>query len=274
MGLSQDNLVRARQLIALYPHKRSALIPVLHLLQEQEGYLSPDGIEDVAALFELTPAEVRGTASFYDMFHLEPIGRYLVAVCTNIACMLDGAYELLAHIEEGLGVHPGGTTADGSFHPRGRRVPGPVRQRPLRHRQLAVFRQHDPAAVGRAGRRPAGGPARRRGPPARDVVPGPAVGGPPRPCSPDRGRRGRDPGTPRRAAKKAGAGTPASAAAAATDAAGRTGGAEDVAYDPGRGQHFARRRPGRHRGEGPVTADRGARPQGRAQDRNFPLRAP
>ena len=64
MGLSQDNLVRARRLIALYPHKRSALIPVLHLLQEQEGYLSPDGIEDVAALLELTPAEVRGTASF------------------------------------------------------------------------------------------------------------------------------------------------------------------------------------------------------------------
>ncbi len=115
MGLSQDNLVRARQLIALYPHKRSALIPVLHLLQEQEGYLSPEGIEDIAALFELTPAEVRGTASFYDMFHLEPVGRYLVAVCTNIACMLDGAYELLEHIEEDLGVHPGGTTADGNF---------------------------------------------------------------------------------------------------------------------------------------------------------------
>jgi NADH-quinone oxidoreductase E subunit len=115
MGLSQDNLVRARRLIALYPHKRSALIPVLHLLQEQEGYLSPDGIEDVATLFELTPAEVRGTASFYDMFHLEPVGRYLVAVCTNIACMLEGAYELLEHIEESLGVHPGGTTADGTF---------------------------------------------------------------------------------------------------------------------------------------------------------------
>ena len=113
--LSQDNLVRARQLVALYPHKRSALIPVLHVLQEQDGYLSPEGMEDVAALLELTPAEVRGTASFYDMFHLEPIGRYLVAVCTNIGCMLDGAYELLEHIQEDLGVHPGGTTPDGVF---------------------------------------------------------------------------------------------------------------------------------------------------------------
>jgi NADH-quinone oxidoreductase subunit E len=113
--LNDDNLVRARELIALYPVKRSALIPVLHVLQEQDGYLSPDGIAHVAELFELTAAEVRGTASFYDMFFLEPVGRYLVAVCTNIACMLAGSYELLEHIEKRLGVSPGGTTADGSF---------------------------------------------------------------------------------------------------------------------------------------------------------------
>jgi NADH-quinone oxidoreductase subunit E len=113
--LNADNLVRAQQLVALYPQKRSALIPVLHVLQEQDGYLSPEGIEHVAELIELTPAEVRGTASFYEMFHLEPIGRYLVAVCTNIACMLAGAYELLEHMEERLGVTLGGTTLDRSF---------------------------------------------------------------------------------------------------------------------------------------------------------------
>lgn len=113
--LSADNLERARALVALYPRKRSALVPLLHLLQEQEGYLSPEGIEDVAALVDLTPAEVRGTASFYEMFHLEPVGKYLVAVCTNIACMLAGAYELLERIEEHLGVRPGETTEDGMF---------------------------------------------------------------------------------------------------------------------------------------------------------------
>jgi len=113
--LNQDNLAQARSLVDLYPRKRSALVPLLHLLQAQDGYLSPDGIEHVAELVELTPAEVRGTASFYDMFHLEPTGRYLVAVCTNIACMLAGAYELLEHIEESLGVHPGATTPDGTF---------------------------------------------------------------------------------------------------------------------------------------------------------------
>jgi NADH:ubiquinone oxidoreductase subunit E len=85
------------------------------LLQEQDGYLSPDGLAHVAELFELTAAEVRGTASFYDMFFLEPVGRYVVAVCTNIACMLAGAYELLDHIEKRLGIRAGGTTPDGSF---------------------------------------------------------------------------------------------------------------------------------------------------------------
>ena len=113
--LNPDNLAHAEELIALYPQRRSALIPILHLLQEQDGYLSEDGMAHVAELVGLEPVEVRGTASFYDMFHFEPVGRYLVAVCTNIACMLQGAYRLLEHAEETLGVAPGGTTADGMF---------------------------------------------------------------------------------------------------------------------------------------------------------------
>lgn len=113
--LTPDNLARAQELIALYPVRRSALVPLLHLLQEQDGYLSADGIGHVAELLDLTPAEVRGTASFYDMFHLEPVGKYVVAVCTNIACMLAGGYELLEHVQEHLGVRPGGTTPDGMF---------------------------------------------------------------------------------------------------------------------------------------------------------------
>jgi hypothetical protein len=69
----------------------------------------------VAELLELAPAEVRGTATFYDMFHFEPVGKYLIAVCTNIACMLQGAYRLLEHAEERLGIAPGATTEDGMF---------------------------------------------------------------------------------------------------------------------------------------------------------------
>ncbi|MGI8492725.1 MAG: NADH-quinone oxidoreductase subunit NuoE, partial [Acidimicrobiales bacterium] len=113
--LTPDNERRARDLLALYPRPRSALIPILHVLQGQDGYLSADGMEHVAELVDLTPAEVRGTASFYDMFHAEPVGKYVVAVCTNIACMLDGAYELLDHVEARLGMAPGGTSADGMF---------------------------------------------------------------------------------------------------------------------------------------------------------------
>ncbi|HLI54288.1 MAG TPA: NAD(P)H-dependent oxidoreductase subunit E [Acidimicrobiales bacterium] len=113
--LSPDNIQRAQELMSLYPDARSALIPVLHVLQEQDGYLSEEGMQHVAEIFGLTAAEVRGTASFYDLFHFEPVGRYLVAVCTNIACMLQGAYRLLEHIEERLGIAPGGTTPDGMF---------------------------------------------------------------------------------------------------------------------------------------------------------------
>jgi NADH-quinone oxidoreductase subunit E len=113
--LTPDNEQRAQDLIALYPHPRSALIPILHVLQEQDGYLTEDGMGHVGELVDLSAAEVRGTATFYDMFHFEPVGRYLIAVCTNIACMLQGAYRLLEHIEDRLGVAPGGTTEDGLF---------------------------------------------------------------------------------------------------------------------------------------------------------------
>jgi NADH-quinone oxidoreductase subunit E len=113
--LTPDNEQRARETIGLYPERRSALIPLLHLLQEQDGHLTEDGMQHVGELLGLTAAEVRGTASFYDMLHTEPVGRYLVAVCTNIACMLAGAYELLEHACERFGVRPGGTTTDGFF---------------------------------------------------------------------------------------------------------------------------------------------------------------
>ena len=113
--LSADVLVRARQLIDLYPHPRSALIPLCHLAQEQDGWLRPEAIEEIAGLLELEPAEVLGTASFYEMLRTEPVGAYVISLCTNIACMLRGAYDLLEHVETSLGVRTGATTADGMF---------------------------------------------------------------------------------------------------------------------------------------------------------------
>jgi NADH-quinone oxidoreductase subunit E len=113
--LTAENLERARALIALYPQRRSALIPILHIAQEQEGYLTDEAMAHVGELLDLTPAEVRGTATFYDMLFTEPVGRYLISVCTNIACLLNGGEELLSHAEEALGVQAGGRTADGTF---------------------------------------------------------------------------------------------------------------------------------------------------------------
>lgn len=113
--LSTEMVERARDVIALYPQPRSALIPLLHLAQEQDGYLTRDAMAHVAELLEITPAEVYGTATFYDMFFTEPVGKYLVSVCTNIACLLNGGAELLEHAEASLGVKPGVTTDDGQF---------------------------------------------------------------------------------------------------------------------------------------------------------------
>jgi len=111
--LNADVRERAKDLVALYPQPRSALIPLCHLAQEQDGWLRPEAMADIAALVGVTPAEVYGTATFYDMLHTEPVGTYLVSVCTNIACLLNGAAELLEHAEETLEVNTGATTADG-----------------------------------------------------------------------------------------------------------------------------------------------------------------
>lgn len=110
-----ENTMLAREIIARYPRAKSALIPLLHLAQEQDGHVTDDAMAHIAELVGVTPAEVLGTCSFYEMFKREPVGDYLVNVCTNIACMLLGGEELLHHLEGRLGIKAGSTTADGTF---------------------------------------------------------------------------------------------------------------------------------------------------------------
>ncbi|MBW3575833.1 MAG: NAD(P)H-dependent oxidoreductase subunit E [Actinobacteria bacterium] len=112
---SPANLELGRSIIARYPRSRSALIPLLHVAQEQDGWVSPEAMEHIAELLDLTPAEVLGTCSFYGMFKRHPVGRYVVGVCTNISCLLLGGEELLEHCEATLGIKAGATTADGMF---------------------------------------------------------------------------------------------------------------------------------------------------------------
>ena len=113
--LSAENTILAKEIIGRYPLPKSALIPLLHLAQEQDGYVSEDAMEHIAELVGVTPAEVVGTCSFYEMFKREPVGQYLINVCTNISCLLLGGEELLHHLEGRLGIRPGSTTPDGLF---------------------------------------------------------------------------------------------------------------------------------------------------------------
>lgn len=113
--LNAANVDRAKELMGHYPRVRSALIPICHLAQEQDGHLTEDAMEHIAELIGCTPAEVYGTASFYEMFKFHEVGKYLVGVCTNISCMILGGEELLEHCETKLGVRTGGTTSDGLF---------------------------------------------------------------------------------------------------------------------------------------------------------------
>jgi NADH-quinone oxidoreductase subunit E len=102
-------------LAAQYPVRRSAIIPALQLAQEQHGWLPPEAFREVADALELTPAYCRSVASFYDMFRLEPVGRCVIEVCTNISCALVGAQAVLEALESEIGIAAGETTDDGAF---------------------------------------------------------------------------------------------------------------------------------------------------------------
>ncbi len=110
-----SNLERAKELVGHYPRAKSATIPLCHLAQEQDGHLTEEAMQHIAELVGCEPAEVYGTASFYEMFKFHEVGKYVVGVCTNISCMLLGGEELLAHAEASLGIRTGATTADGLF---------------------------------------------------------------------------------------------------------------------------------------------------------------
>jgi len=102
-----------RRVAERYPESRSAVLPALQIAQEQYGWLPREAFEQVAEALELTPAYCMSVASFYDMFQLEPVGRHMVEVCTNVCCGLVNAQAVLEAFERELGVGPGETTADG-----------------------------------------------------------------------------------------------------------------------------------------------------------------
>ncbi len=94
MAFTLENREKAIATIAQYPKAKSAILPLAHLAQDQDGYLSEDAMREIAELVEVTPAEVNGTCSFYTMFKREPVGKYLVSVCTNVTCLVLGGPEI------------------------------------------------------------------------------------------------------------------------------------------------------------------------------------
>jgi NADH-quinone oxidoreductase subunit E len=115
---SESKLAEVQKMIARYPDgkQKSALLPLLHLAQEEfGGWLSVDSMNYVASLLNLEPIEVYEVATFYSMYNLKPVGRYMFEVCHTGPCMLRGSDDIITYINEKLGIKPGETTADGMF---------------------------------------------------------------------------------------------------------------------------------------------------------------
>lgn len=115
---SEEKLNKVKEIIARYPEgkQKSALIPVLHLAQESfGGWLSAETMDYVATLLQITSIEVYEVATFYSMYNLKPVGKYLFEVCQTGPCMLNGSDNIIAYIKEKLGIEAGQTTADGLF---------------------------------------------------------------------------------------------------------------------------------------------------------------
>jgi NADH-quinone oxidoreductase subunit E len=106
-------MLEVMRLQRLYPDKRGALLPVLHMAQDRAGHISLETEEYIAGLFDLSPAHVHEVVTFYTLFFQQPKGKHVVAVCHNLSCHLAGAQHILAHLKERLGIDVGETTDDG-----------------------------------------------------------------------------------------------------------------------------------------------------------------
>ena len=117
MSLTEETRAAAAEIIARYPEgrSRSALLPMLHLVQAEQGYVTPEGIAYCAETLGLTKAEVGAVATFYTMYKRRPVGEYLVSVCTNLSCQILGGEDVFTRLSKKLGVHHNETTEDGSI---------------------------------------------------------------------------------------------------------------------------------------------------------------
>ncbi len=112
---TEENSKKIEEILTKYPYKKPAVMPVLYLAQEQNGYISQEVMEEIASILEITQEDVLGVVTFYTMFHQKPVGKYHLQVCTNVSCMLRGGYKLYDRVKEKLNIDNGQVTEDKLF---------------------------------------------------------------------------------------------------------------------------------------------------------------
>jgi NADH-quinone oxidoreductase E subunit len=113
--LNEKIVIEINRINSKYQDKRSSLLPALYIVQREYGWISPDAMAAVGEILDIPKAAVKGVSSFYSMFIHKPMGRHLIQLCTNVACMIMGAERLVDILQERYGLEPNGTTSDGRF---------------------------------------------------------------------------------------------------------------------------------------------------------------
>ena len=144
--LSEETRERILGYLPRYRTKRAAILPALWAAQDEVGWLNTEAYEEVGELLDMHPTDVAAIASFYYMFHKQPMGQYVIEVCNNLSCELQGASEMLEHLRQELGIQDGQTTADRAVHPAPSGVPLLLRVRARYAGQHGDLRQPDPGA--------------------------------------------------------------------------------------------------------------------------------
>ena len=112
---TQENLDKVNEAIKRYPDKLAAIMPTLWIAQEQNGWISNEVMQEIAKILEINPEDVLGVVTFYTMYHQKPMGKYHLQVCTNVSCMLRGAYDIYDSVKKNLGINNMEVTADYKF---------------------------------------------------------------------------------------------------------------------------------------------------------------
>lgn len=112
---TENNLQKIEKLLLKYPTKQAAVMPVIYLAQEQNGYVSQEAMLEIAKILEMPVEDVLGVVTFYTMYHQKPVGKYHLQVCTNVSCMLRGGYDIFKAVKSKLNIDNGQVTADGKF---------------------------------------------------------------------------------------------------------------------------------------------------------------